>query len=268
MSVDTNRESSVKMEQPGPRLGALKTWTIQELRLLIREPVAVFFSLIFPLVIFLFIGMPYADEIIDKGKNLRLIDAMFPSLVGTVAANLLLMGLPIYIAELRNKEVDKRYRTLPLPGWIFASAVVLSMLVLVVAAASVIVAAVGFSSGLRSEVYSPQFLLLGVGFVAMLCPIGLFLGTLPFPPRTIQAVTAGVFFILFFGSGAAAPIDGMPQVVQSVLEWNPLKIWFDALVDVYVSAGIKTSSILKILLTYAVSVVALLCGLRNWKRVS
>ena len=70
---------------------------------------------------------------------------MFPTLVGTVAANLLLMGLPIYLAELRSRQVDKRYRALPLSGANFGIAVILAMLTLTIAASSLIVGIVGLS---------------------------------------------------------------------------------------------------------------------------
>lgn len=80
------------------------------------------FSLVLPLVIYVFIGMPYTDHIVDETQNLRFIDVMLPALPGTVAANLLLMGVPIYLAELRSKNVVKRYRVLPLNTGVFAAA--------------------------------------------------------------------------------------------------------------------------------------------------
>jgi ABC-2 type transport system permease protein len=141
------------------------------------------------------------------------------------------------------------------------------MLTLVAAASAVIVAMVAVGSGLRAEVLDPLFVLLNLAFVAMLCPIGFFLGTLAFSARTIQALTAAVFFVLFFGSGAAAPLDGLPGPFRAVLEWNPLKIWFDLLVTVYVDRGVELSLWLRTGLTLVVSALALAGGLRNWKRV-
>lgn len=264
--VDTTVPASRAQPQSGSAGRMVAVWTRQELRLLLREPVAVFFSLAFPAVIYVFIGMPYADESVADG--VRFIDVMFPSLVGTVAANLLLMGLPIYIAELRGKEVVKRYRAMPLPGWVFGLAVVASMLALVACAAAVIIGMVAVGNGLRDGWASPSFLGLNLALVAMLCPIGFFLGTLPLSSRTIQALTSAVFFILFFGSGAAAPLDALPQAVKSILEWNPLKIWFDQLTNVYIGQGVSGEAGLKMLLTLAISGVALWAGLANWKRVS
>jgi ABC-2 type transport system permease protein len=257
-----------------PVVGALapawriwRVWFKQELLLLVREPVAVFFSLAFPLVIYVFIGVPYAEEVIDDSGTL-FIDLMFPALIGTVAANLLLMGLPIYIAELRTRQVDKRYRVLPLSGVAFGGAVVAAMLVLVALAVAIIVALVALAHGVREEVPSVEFIALNLGLIAFLCPTGFFLGTLPFGARTIQALTAATFFVMFFGSGAAAPLDALPGWLRAVLEANPLKIWFDALVDVYIGIGIDASSGWKIAATLVVAVVAGAAGLSSWRRAS
>lgn len=252
-------------DRAGSQLAILKVWYRQELLLLFREPVAVFFSLAFPLVIYLFIGVPYAEELIPDSQ-IKFIDMMFPSLIGTVAANLLLMGLPIYVAELRARQVDKRYRALPLSGLNFGAAIILAMLTLTIVAAAFIVGIVGLRHGLRPEAASPLFILLNLGFITFLCGVGFYLGTLPFGTRTINALTAAVFFIAFFGSGAAAPLDALPKVIQNILEWNPLKIWFDALVSVYTSSPFPKGGAWKIAITLVLSLVLVLIGLKNWRR--
>lgn len=249
---------------PGPLPRMLFVWFRQELTLLLREPVAVFFSLAFPLVIYVFIGIPYADETLPNGA--RFIDVMFPALVGTVAANLLLMGLPIYLAELRTRAVVRRYRVLPLPGWIFASATLLSMLALVICACAVIAAVIAVQHGVRGEAVSPLFLLLNAGMIAWLSSVGFLLGTLPVGSRTIQALSAVVFFVMFFGSGAAAPIDGLPQVIQNVLEWNPLKQWFDVLTGVYTATEVTSAQWLRLWISLPLAAIAVGLGLRFWKR--
>ncbi|MBT1035884.1 ABC transporter permease [Canibacter sp. lx-45] len=249
----------------GSQIRILKVWYKQELFLLFREPVAVFFSLAFPLIIYIFVGVPYADSIIPE-TQVRFIDLIFPSLLGIVAANLLLMGLSIYIAELRARQVDKRYRSLPLSGVSFATAIISAMLTLTVLASGIIISVVGATHRLRPEVIAPMFILLNIGLIAFLCCIGFFLGTLPLGTRAIQALTTALFFVMFFGSGAAVPIDALPKIVQQILEWNPLKIWFDALVAAYTGTDFPDSSGWKIALTFALALCCALVGLRNWKK--
>lgn len=209
----------------------LAVWTRQEILLLAREPVAVFFSLVFPLVVYLFIGSPYADQEVQSG--VRFIDVMFPALVGTVSTNLLLMGMPVYVAELRARGVDRRYRVIPLPGGVLGAAILGAMLLLVALGSAVVVVVVALAHGLRPEAASPAFLVSNLLLVAWLCCAGYFLGSLPLGTRTTQAMTAAVFFVLFFGSGAAAPLGGLPAWVQTATQFNPLRHWFDWLISVY-----------------------------------
>jgi ABC-2 type transport system permease protein len=201
--------------------------------LLLREPVAIFFSLAFPMVIYFFIGAPYANEQIEPG--VKFIDVMFPTLIGTVGANLLLMGMPVYFAELRARGVDRRYRALPLPGVIFALAIIGAMLLLVASASALIIAVVGFAHGLR---------------------------------RTTQAISAALFFIMFFGSGAAAPLEGLPAWLQTITEFNPLRHWFDLLTGVYTSAEIPEGTFVKALLVIPVAAAIGFLGLYLTKRSS
>ncbi|WP_216607084.1 ABC transporter permease [Arthrobacter sp. 260] len=250
--------------QRAPAGRMLWAWLRQELTLLLREPVAVFFSLAFPLVIYVFIGIPYASEMLPNGA--RFIDVMFPALVGTVAANLLLMGLPIYLSELRMRSVIRRYRVLPLPGWLFASATLLSMLTLVVAACAVITGIIAAQHGLLPAAGNWRFIALALGLIAWLSALGFLLGTLPVGSRTIQALSAVVFFVMFFGSGAAAPVDGLPQLLQDILEWNPLKQWFDVMTGVYAGLELTSTQWLRLWAVLPLTVGSVLLGLRFWKR--
>jgi ABC-2 type transport system permease protein len=266
MITGNSSDSDVTTVQSGrgPLGKMFLAWFRQELTLLLREPVAVFFSLAFPLVIYVFIGIPYADEVLPNGA--RFIDVMFPGLVATVAANLLLMGLPIYLAELRTRAVLRRYRVLPLPGWLFAAATLASMLVLVLCSCAVICAVVGLNQGILGTALSPLFLGLNLCMIAWLSSLGFLLGSLPLGSRTIQALSAVVFFVMFFGSGAATPLDGLPQFLQNILEWNPLKQWLDVLTGVYAGTGVTSTEWMRLGIALPLTAVCILIGLRLWKR--
>lgn len=239
-------------------------WARQEFLLLAREPVAVFFSLAFPLVIYVFIGIPYGDREIAPG--VRFVDVMFPALVMTVVANLLLMGLPIYLAELRSRGADRRYAILPLPGGVFAAAVLSATLTLVLAAAAVITTIVAVRDGLRPTAVTSVFPLLVAGCVLWLASLGFLLGSLRLSSRTTQALSALVFFTLFFGSGAAVPLEGLPSVLQQILEWNPLKQWLDVMVNVYTGLETTTTEWLRLLLALPLTLASGALGLALWRR--
>ena len=247
---------------PGWRVVAV--WTRQELALLLREPVAVFFSLVFPVIMYVFIGIPYASTEVAPG--VRFIDVMFPSLILTVIANLLLMGMPIYLAELRSRGIDRRYATLPLRGGHFVIALLLSTLVLIAGAVAVVLLVVAAHDGVRSELWSPRLLLVMAGSIVWLSALGFLIGALRVSSRTTQALSAAVFFLMFFGSGAAMPLDQLPEILKRILEWNLLKQWLDVAVGLYTGTGGERVEWLRLLLALPLTLGCVLAGSRLWRR--
>ena len=261
-TVDRPRKMTPAVGVPWWKI--LTVWTRQEVTLLLREPVAVFFSMMFPVIMYVFIGIPYGDK--DIGDGIKFIDAMFSALIVSVIANLLLMGLPIYLAELRSKGVDKRYAILPLPGGVFIWAVLLATLTLVLAAAIIIIAVVAVRDGIRPQLWELQYLALVLGSVVWLSAMGFFIGALRISSRTTQALSAVLFFTMFFGSGAAVPLEGLPEVLQKILEWNPLKQWLDVMVDVYVGKQPSEMKYLRLLMAIPLTLICVFAGLHSWKR--
>ena len=263
-SAGSSRSRQSQSLSSGWRVMAV--WARQELLLLLREPVAVFFSLAFPVIMYVFIGIPYASNEVAPG--VKFIDVMFPSLVLSVMANLLLMGMPIYLAELRSRGIDRRYATLPLRGRHFVVALLLSTLVLVAAASMIIVLVVAVRDGVRSELWNPRFLAVMVGSIAWLSALGFFIGALRVSSRTTQALSAAVFFLMFFGSGAAMPLDQLPEALRRVLEWNPLKQWLDVAVGLYTGTGVEAGEWLRLLLALPLIACCVVVGARMWRRRS
>ena len=239
-------------------------WARQELALLLREPVAVFFSLVFPVIMYVFIGIPYASTEVAPG--VRFIDVMFPSLILTVIANLLLMGVPIYLAELRSRGIDRRYATLPLRGGHFVAALLLSTLALIAGAVAVVLLVVAARDGVRSELWSPRLLLIMAGSIVWLSALGFLIGALRVSARTTQALSTAVFFLMFFGSGAAMPLDQLPEILKRILEWNPLKQWLDVAVGLYTGTGVERVEWLRLLLALPLTLGCVLAGSRLWRR--
>ena len=262
----SRRPAAADPDRPALASGwrVVAVWTRQELALLLREPVAVFFSLVFPVIMYVFIGIPYASTEVAPG--VRFIDVMFPSLILTVIANLLLMGMPIYLAELRSRGIDRRYATLPLRGGHFVIALLLSTLVLIAGAVAVVLLVVAARDGVRSELWSPRLLLVMAGSIVWLSALGFLIGALRVSSRTTQALSAAVFFLMFFGSGAAMPLDQLPEILKRILEWNPLKQWLDVAVGLYTGTGVERVEWLRLLLALPLTLGCVLAGSRLWRR--
>ena len=72
----------------------ISTTFVTELKLFLREPFAVFFTLMFPILLLVVFGSAYGGYGDETGY--RFIDIYVPAIMATVIANVGIMGLPIY----------------------------------------------------------------------------------------------------------------------------------------------------------------------------
>lgn len=190
-----------------------------EIRLFLREPVAVFFSVVFPLLLLAFVGSVYGAEVDD---GVRFIDSYVPIMVGVSAANTGVMGLSIHLAEERSRGVLRRIRLSPVRDLeYFGAQMITSVVALALSFAGLsafTLAVYGPGAGIRI----PAFI--GASLLAMyVCfSVGIFLGGLRLPVRSVQVAGTVVFFFMFFSSGAAIQRSQFPPWLRTVSDVNPL----------------------------------------------
>lgn len=207
--------------------------TVVETRLFLREPFALFFSLAFPLILLLFVGSIGGSTPLPGGG--RFIDSYMAVMVGVTAANVGLMGMSIHIAENRGQGVLKRYRLSPLPVWGYFAAQFVTALI-VVALAIVLLAVITFAVyGPPQDANWPVFIAVSLLALYVTMSYGIFLGGLPLPLRSVQVISAAVFFLAFFASGAALPRDSFPGWLQRASDFNPLTILNESLMNSYIN---------------------------------
>ncbi|MEX0153354.1 ABC transporter permease [Microbacterium sp. LMI1-1-1.1] len=226
-----------------------------ELRLFAREPTAMFFSLAFPLILLLFVGSIGATDEVASG--VRFIDTYMASMVAVTAANVGIMGLSIHVAENRSRGALKRYRLSPLhPAVFFGAQFVTAAATLAVSLVGLVVVTLALY-GLSSTASWPMFLASALGVLVVTVAWGMFLGGLRLPMRSVQVVSAAVFFVMFFSSGAALPRQSFPDWLQAIVQWNPLAIANDLLVFTYSGYGeVGPARLIALALSTVVVVVA------------
>lgn len=200
-----------------------------EMLLFLREPAAVFFTLVFPMAMLLFLGVAYGTESSD---GVRYIDEYVAHIVVTIAVNLGVLGVAINIAECRASGVLRRYRLAPVPMWWFwLSQVVVGLLMFALATGALLaVVAASYGVLLASPAQFALAVLVGLAFTFA---TGVLLGSLDLPARSVQIIGTGLFFVLFLGSGAAIPRDSFPGWLQALTAVNPMTPVIDAAVDAY-----------------------------------
>ncbi|WP_336248869.1 ABC transporter permease [Stomatohabitans albus] len=210
-----------------------------EVRLFLREPTALFFSLAFPLILLLFVGSIGASEEVATG--VRFVDTYMASMIAVTAANVGIMGLSIHVAENRSRGALKRYHLSPMHPAVFFAAQLATALVTVAISLLGLIAVTIVLYGLSNT--ANWLLLFFYTLLALWTTVswGLFLGGLRLPLRSVQVISAAVFFLMFFSSGAALPRQAFPEWLQGITAWNPIAVLNDTLVQAYTGYGEVTA---------------------------
>lgn len=195
---------------------AKMTWL--EIKLFVREPLTVIFTLALPLIILFILGGVFCNSPDPEGKVYRGVGAMdfyIPAYMALVVASLGLVGLPVHLAAYRERGVLRRFR---------ASSVGLRNILGSQAAVMLLMAIVGsiLLVGVAVAGYSPKFprspaLVLLAFILGMLCfaSLGVLLGSVLPTARAAQGVGVLLWFVMMFISGAGPP----PEVLSRAMVW-------------------------------------------------
>ncbi|MCA9962566.1 MAG: ABC transporter permease [Chloroflexota bacterium] len=196
------------------------TWT--ELKLQLREPLGVFFTLAFPVMLLVIFGSIYGNEPSSFLGGYGSIDVSVPGYIGMIIGTIGMISLPIALSNYREQGILRRLQATPLPS----STVLWSQVavnVIMTALGALLLVITGFMGyGLRVPTAPfaiiPAMLLGGFSFLA----VGFVLAGLLPTARSAQAVGMALFYPMLFLSGAAMPRQIMPDSVQAIADFLPL----------------------------------------------
>ncbi|WP_029214973.1 ABC transporter permease [Kallotenue papyrolyticum] len=219
-------------------MSARATWQLflGEVKLFLREPFALFFTLAFPVILLLLFGSVYGSLPVENGY--RFIDVYVPSLFAMVLANLGLMNIPITLADYREQGIFKRYQVTPLPAWalLLIQILVNSAMFLVSAALVLVVARLLFDLRFGGNLL---FILVALLIsMAALFAGGFAIGGLTPGVRTAQTAGSAIFFVMFFSSGAAIPRGEFPEWLRRITDYVPLTHVVDTLSGLWINEPI------------------------------
>ena len=196
--------------------------TYSELKLQLREPVGVFFTLAFPVMLMVLFGSIYGNEADSFLNGYGQVDLSVPGYIGMIIGTIGMLGIPITLSNYRQQGILRRFRATPLQSSsVLWSQVAVQVLMTAVGVALLLIVGRLFYN-LRiptgNALIVPAILLSAFSFFA----IGFVLAGVMPTPRTAQAVGMAIFYPMLFLSGAAMPRFIMPETVQTVAEFLPL----------------------------------------------
>ena len=195
---------------------------VTELRLFVREPLAVIWGMAFPVVLLVIIGLTSGSTGSKDLGGLRLIDVYTPIAIAFVIAVLALNGVPAVLAGYRENGILKRMALTPAgAGRVLGAELGVDGGVAVVTGALLVaVARVGFGVPLPRQAVG--FVLAGILMVVALLAIGLMIAAVAPTARAANAAGAITFFPFMFFAGLWIPRPLMPALLRGISDWTPL----------------------------------------------
>lgn len=198
----------------------LKLYTIEQ-KLGLRSGDIILFGIAMPVGIMALIAMIAGGK--QAGStDYTYMDSAFASLVAVGICACAFMGLPLTIADYRDKKILKHFFVTPCsPKMLLGANVLCSIMTSVISAIAVTVVAV-LAFGYRMK--GNPFLFIGawaLTLVSMLS-IGMMIAALCKTVKSSNAVTSLVYFPMLFLSGATIPFELFPAGLQKVASVLPL----------------------------------------------
>jgi ABC-2 type transport system permease protein len=196
------------------------TW--MEGKLFLREPASAFFTLIFPLMLLLLFGAIFGNEPTPILGGRGTIDISLPMYTAMIIGTVGLMPTTITLSSYREKGILRRLRTTPINPLVILAAqvvvvfVMVAMGMLLLVAAGIIVFHVRFEGNIFSVLGGFALGCLsffGIGFILA--------GILP-NARTAQIVGLVILYPMIYLSGAAFPMEMMPETLKKISQFLPL----------------------------------------------
>jgi ABC-2 type transport system permease protein len=218
--------------------------TATELKLQFREPMAMIFTLAFPVFLMVVFGAIFGNDPSESMGGYGQIDLSVPGYIGMIIGTVGMLSIPMTLANYRDNGVLRRLSASPVKASMLLWAQVVSQVVLTLLGIALLFAAGKLFFDIRLPAGGiaivPAAVVSGLSFFA----IGFVLaGILP-NARTAQAVGMAIFYPMLFLSGAAMPRVLMPESVRRVSELMPLTHVVKLMEELWISGTLNVVSLI------------------------
>jgi ABC-2 type transport system permease protein len=203
-----------------------------------RNPASVFFTVMFPVVVFVILAVVFNGETIHVRGGVGATTYYVPAIMtlSIISATMQTLAMTLVIA--REDGRLKRGRGTPMPAWVFiagriGNSIVVALLMLALLAA---IGAAAYGVDVPWDRLPAILLTLVVGAAAFCC-LGIAL-TAAIPSQDAAAPIVNALLLpLYFLSGVFIPEDQLPNGVIHFADVFPVRHFFDAFFAAYVPTG-------------------------------
>jgi ABC-2 type transport system permease protein len=210
-----HRDSSVTLRS----LGSL---VVVNLRLFAREPIAAFLTLAFPVMLVLIFGTIFGNEPDEMFDGYGSMDVSMPAYTAFILGMVGLLGVAVNTSSYREAGILRRFRATPLRPLVYITADVTANLVMVLTGmAGMLVVGWGLYRVRFEGNAGSVFLAIILSSLAMFA-VGYLIAGLAPNARTAQVIGMVALYPMIFLSGAAMPLEVLPDTVRTISNFLPL----------------------------------------------
>jgi ABC-2 type transport system permease protein len=193
-----------------------------EMKLFVREPLAAFFTLVFPLLLLVLFGSIFGNVPEPGYKGFGFVDASVPAYTALIIATSALLSLSTNLASYRELGVLRRLHVTPLHPLAILLAQVVVMFAMSTLGMTLLITLGRLLFGLRCA-GNPVIIGAAFTFCSMsLFALGFVLASVVPSVRSAQAIGMAIFYPMIFLSGAAIPRELLPAGIQRAALVLPL----------------------------------------------
>jgi ABC-2 type transport system permease protein len=234
-----------------------------ETKLLLREPLLLFWGVLFPLVLLTVMGLAGNNPDPDLG-GLSLVQTYVPVLIAFTFTILGVSALPTALATYRERGVLRRLATTPLRPSRVLGAQLATTSSMAAATAILILLVARIAFGVPFPQQALAFLFAVILAAAALLGIGLLIAALAPRARIAGAIGTMLFFPLMFFAGLWAPRATMGATLRDIGDYTPLGAAVQALQDATAGTWPSAGQLL-VMAGYAVVCAFLATRLFRWQ---
>lgn len=193
-----------------------------ELKLSIRDMNMIIFAIIMPLIIVIILGVIYGDKPAFEGADYTFMEQSFGAVCTIAVCAGGLMGLPILVADYREKKILKRFKVTPVsPGMILLVHLVIYSLYAVCSLGMLwAIAGIFFKTHMHGSIL--LFLISWFLVLISMLSIGMLAGGVAKNAKQASVIASALYFPMLVFSGATLPYEIMPRPLQIMADVMPL----------------------------------------------
>ncbi len=200
----------------------LKELTWINLKLNIREPIGAFFTLAFPPLLILLFGAIYGNDPSPMFGGYGSMDVSMSGYTAIILSTVGFMTIPITIGNYRELGVLRRYQASALRPRVFITADVIANMLITLLGMVLLVVTGWVLHDVRFEGNVLSFVLGVVWSGLSMFAFGYLIASLAPGARAAQVIGMVFFYPMMFLSGAAIPLEIMPESIRRVADFLPL----------------------------------------------